>query len=169
MLRCQRSADPRRWRRWGGFPLWQPSGDGELTWPRNDMVVVRTSAGGVEPLMRLLGGLSAGLAAQFPVVLKMASNWPSACPPSWTAPERCRLRLPRIVSLSNTGGPMRPVPTSTFTCIGWRSDRARMARVPHNSASCSVANSPLQALVASTLEFLDMSVSQTTSGSPPVC
>ncbi|MBV9358948.1 MAG: chemotaxis protein CheB, partial [Chloroflexi bacterium] len=44
------------------------------------MVVIGASAGGVEPLMRLVGGLSADLPAAVFVVLHMAPNWPSALP-----------------------------------------------------------------------------------------
>ncbi len=45
-----------------------------------DIVVVGASAGGVEPLMRLVSGFSADLPAAVFVVLHMPPNWPSALP-----------------------------------------------------------------------------------------
>jgi two-component system chemotaxis response regulator CheB len=48
--------------------------------PPQDIVVVGASAGGVEPLMRLVRGFSANLPAAVFVVLHMAPNWPSALP-----------------------------------------------------------------------------------------
>src|SRR5262249_34359670 len=43
-----------------------------------DIVVVGASAGGVEPLTRLMGGFSGDLPAAVFVVLHMSPNWPSA-------------------------------------------------------------------------------------------